>query len=205
MEFNLEDAKSLVAAKTDYPVLYEDACRWATVSEQVAERVLKNEFEEGFDYIKTTVQTGKRGRPTNSWKLSLVCFNCFVVLTNEDPRKSLAIRQLLREALVSFNPKSTLNSSFDTSPIPPVDLPPLNHTPPTFSPPPSNTTLLNNTLLTLEWDLKALSNYVHLKFQYFNQNFEELYFELNSLSDKLNKHNSALINFIGSDSISPKS
>jgi hypothetical protein len=205
MEFNLEDAKSLVAAQTDYPVLYEDACRWATVSEQTAERVLKNEFEEGFDYIKTTVQTGKRGRPTNSWKLSLVCFNCFVVLTNEDPRKSLAIRQLLREALVSFNPKPTLNSSFDTSPIPPVDLPPFNHTSTPFTPPLSNTPLFNNNLLTLEWELKALSNYVHLKFQYFNQTIDKLYFDLNSLSDKLNNHSSALINFIGCDSISPKS
>lgn len=182
MEFNLETAISVTNSPEDYPISYEKACLWADISPMVGQRVLVFEFKEGFDYIQTKVQNGKPGRPTNSWKLSLDCFICFVALTVKDPSKSYAIRYLLKEALRTSKSKP--------SPLPVVeDKLPLTSQNSVVSKDPVD--LNQYSLLDLE--IKAFSSYVHNKFYFYDSSLLKLNKELSSMLEELRNQNSALI------------
>jgi len=205
--FTLENARDIVARQDNFPVLYQEACRWAEIDENVALSLIKEEFVENLDYIKVAIPTGKRGRPTISRKLSLVCFMCFSVLSNR-PHISINIRKQLDKAMKEIEDvKAELKTSLDIMNSQPVDLKlPVMSTSSKASSSSANPKKFDyenkeeHVINTYNYELKALSNYFHYKTAESNKKLEELTNKVTFLSNELANQNSFIIRVLSNKS-----
>lgn len=205
--FTLENARDIVARQDNFPVLYQEACRWAEIDENVALSLIKEEFVENLDYIKVAIPTGKRGRPTISRKLSLVCFMCFSVLSNR-PHISINIRKQLDKAMKEIEDvKAELKTSLDIMNSQPVDLKlPVMSTSSKASSSSANPKKFDyenkeeHVINTYNYELKALSNYFHLHTKQSAEKLKELTDKVTFLSNELANQNSFIIRVLSNKS-----
>lgn len=205
--FTLENARDIVARQDNFPVLYQEACRWAEIDENVALSLIKEEFVENLDYIKVAIPTGKRGRPTISRKLSLVCFMCFSVLSNR-PHISINIRKQLDKAMKEIEDvKAELKTSLDIMNSQRVDLKlPVMSTSSKASSSSANPKKFDyenkeeHVINTYNYELKALSNYFHLQTEQSAKKLKELTDKVTFLSNELANQNSFIIRVLSNKS-----
>ena len=205
--FTLENARDIVARQDNFPVLYQEACRWAEIDENVALSLIKEEFVENLDYIKVAIPTGKRRRPTISRKLSLVCFMCFSVLSNR-PHISINIRKQLDKAMKEIEDvKAELKTSLDIMNSQRVDLKlPVMSTSSKASSSSANPKKFDyenkeeHVINTYNYELKALSNYFHLQTEQSAKKLKELTDKVTFLSNELANQNSFIIRVLSNKS-----
>lgn len=143
-DFEFSDALRILQSTEEFPISFEDACLWSNIDRNVAQGILEAEYTQNLDYIEAYCRkTGK------TFMLSIDCFKCLAVMSNESCTTSKNIRQQFKDARDQLSKETNKNQEINhTFVLTPLDLP-------TLSPQTKN--------LTIKCQLNPLSNYFHCK------------------------------------------
>jgi phage anti-repressor protein len=89
-DFDLSHAQQFLQSSELYPVSLDDAWQWLGYSrkDKLVE-ILKNNFEEGFDFSLTTGETPQGGRPSDLYCLTVDCFKQCGMLAKTEKGKQV--------------------------------------------------------------------------------------------------------------------
>jgi phage anti-repressor protein len=88
LSFNRELAIALYESPEEFPIDFDDAWRWLGYStKQKAESKLRNNFEEGLDFLTKGLKTSTGGRPSVFVCITVDCFKSLGMMAGTDQGK----------------------------------------------------------------------------------------------------------------------
>jgi len=110
LTFNQETAIALQSSGDDHPVDFDLAWVWLGYSsKQMALKKLKNNFEEGLDFLIDRLKTPTGGRPSDSIRLTIECFKSMGMIAGTDKGKEVRRYFLECEKVAQAKPTSMLD------------------------------------------------------------------------------------------------
>ncbi|WP_353123019.1 hypothetical protein [Planktothrix agardhii] len=89
-DFNKELAITLLNSVDDYPVDFDEAWQWlGYATKQKAEKKLKQNFEEGIDFLTKGLKSSTGGRPSELIVLTVDCFKSLGMMVGTEQGKQI--------------------------------------------------------------------------------------------------------------------
>jgi len=105
IDFNTETAIALLDSTNEFPVDFDDAWQWlGYATKQKAEKKLKQNFEEGIDFLTKGLKSSTGGRPSELIALTVDCFKSLGMTAGTEQGKQIRKYFLECEKLAKQKP-----------------------------------------------------------------------------------------------------